>query len=220
MSSKTTTDKDDDRYETEEFYVYVDLDTKLLDDQLTKSNAKIKFLGIDTENPIMQLNNQLFKGAYEYSMGTHCFFSESKRPGGVEDACFQEMPAKLYDYFAKTDKVLRMQRIFVEEKESETDSELAEGEIENLEHLHVSKTYSEALNQFLKPGEEPPREIQDSPDSEEEEQEEETRMEVDQISEAPSLEPSEESENTKQARIEKTVHEEFERLTDPNYEYS
>ena len=163
-------------------------------------------------------------------MGTHCFFSESKRPGGIEDECFEELPAKLYDYFAKTDKVLKMHRIFVEEKETEANSELAEGEIENLEHLHVTKTYSEALNQFLKPGEQPPREIQDSPDSEEEEpeqeqeqeqeQEEEIRMEVDEISEAPSLEPSEESENTKEARIEKTVHEEFERLTDPNYEYS
>lgn len=54
---------DDDRYETVEHLVYVDLDTKLLDDQLSKSNAKIKFLGIDTEHPIMQLNNQLFKGS-------------------------------------------------------------------------------------------------------------------------------------------------------------
>lgn len=53
----------DDKYELEECFVYVDLDTKLLDDQLSKSNAKIKFLGIDTENPIMQINNQLFKGA-------------------------------------------------------------------------------------------------------------------------------------------------------------
>lgn len=62
MSSKKPSNQDDDRYETEEYLVYVDLDTKLLDDQLSKSNAKIKFLGIDTESPIMQLNNQLFKG--------------------------------------------------------------------------------------------------------------------------------------------------------------
>lgn len=62
MSSKNPSNQDDDRYETEEYLVYVDLDTKLLNDQLSKSNAKIKFLGIDTESPIMQLNNQLFKG--------------------------------------------------------------------------------------------------------------------------------------------------------------
>lgn len=162
-------------------------------------------------------------------MGTHCFFSESKKPGGGVDECFQEMPAKLYEYFAKTDKVLKMHRIFVEERETESNSELAEGEIENLEHLRISKTYSEALSQFLKPGEQPPREIaQDSPDTDEEEEEEETRMEVDQaremevdqISETASYERSEDSENTKQAKIEQAVHEEFERLTDPNYEYS
>lgn len=157
-------------------------------------------------------------------MGTHCFFSESKRPGGVEDACFQEMPAKLYDYFAKTDKVLKMHRIFVDEKETETNSELAEGEIENLEHLHIAKTYSEALNQFLKPGEQPPREIiQDTDEDEgepEQQQEQPERMEVDQISETPSYETSEDSENTKQTKFENVVHQEFERLTDPNYEYT
>lgn len=62
MSSMQQKSEHDDKYELEEYFVYVDLDTKLLDDQLSKSNAKIKFLGIDTENPIMQINNQLFKG--------------------------------------------------------------------------------------------------------------------------------------------------------------
>lgn len=101
-------------------------------------------------------------------MGTNCFFTESKRAGGIEDACFQELPKKLYDFFAKTNKVLKMKRIFVEEKETGACSELAEGEIEDLEHLRISKTYEEALNQFLKPGEKPPREIVHSYESSEE----------------------------------------------------
>lgn len=63
-SAIDTEGNDDDRYETEEFLVYVDMDTKLLDGQLSESNTKIKFLGIDTEHPIMQLNNQVFKGKY------------------------------------------------------------------------------------------------------------------------------------------------------------
>lgn len=70
MNSLKTSDQEDDRYETEEYLVYVDLDTKLSHDQLSKTNAKIKFLGIDTEHPIMQLNNQLFKGKLESSL---CF---------------------------------------------------------------------------------------------------------------------------------------------------
>ncbi|XP_031633816.1 general transcription factor 3C polypeptide 6 [Contarinia nasturtii] len=233
MTSTVATDQEDDRYETEEFLVYVDLDTKLLDDQLSKSSTKIKFLGIDTENPIMQLNNQLFKGEYEYSMGTHCFFSESKRPGGIEDACFKEMPSKLYDYFAKTNKVLKMKRIFVEEKESEGSAELAEGEIEDFEHLRISKTYAEALNQFLKPGEQPPRDLsqeqaeQDVMAEREEDQtdeEDEHRMEVEEIrqdiganaestDERSEDRTTEDSENTKILKIEKHAHAEFERLT-------
>lgn len=92
-------------------------------------------------------------------MGTYCFFNESNRPGGIEDACFQEKPAKLHDYFGKTDKVLKMRRIFVEEKETDDNAKLAEGEIENLDHLKVKKSYEDALNQFLKQGEKPPREI-------------------------------------------------------------
>lgn len=52
----------DDEYETEETYVYVDFDSKLLDEQLSDADTKIKFLGMHTAQPIMQLNNQLFKG--------------------------------------------------------------------------------------------------------------------------------------------------------------
>lgn len=246
MSSKQQKMEHDDKYEVEECFVYVDLDTKLLDDQLSKSNAKIKFLGIDTENPIMQINNQLFKGnemhrktwnrlaentvhfigGYDQSLGTHCFFTESKRPGGGEDACFQELPKTMYDYFAKTNKVLRMKRIFVKEKETEaTNSELAEGEIENLEHLRISKTYGDALNQFLKNDEEPPRDIQDSQDSQESNDNDED--EADESTEAnpnseilQTDEPSEESENTnviKQAKIETDAYDDLERLTDPDY---
>lgn len=124
-------------------------------------------------------------------MGTHCFFTESKKHNDSEDACFNEMPKQMYEYYAKTEKVLKMKRIFVEEKESETDSEMNDSDIEDLEHLRISKTYEEALNQFLKPGEKPPREItQDLQDSDEDAAAE---MEVD-----PNLEePSDEAERAK-----------------------
>lgn len=176
-------------------------------------------------------------------MGTHCFFAESKRPSASEDACFRELPSKMYEYFAKTDKVLKMKRIFVEEKETEASSVLAEGEIENVEHLRISKTYGEALNQFLKPGEQPPREIPNSPehhDDDEEETQVETdehqmeveehqtasernrlfEVDVDAHSEDTIYDGSEDSENTKirnETRSEISAQEEFESLIDPNY---
>lgn len=54
--------KIEEEYEIEESYVYVDFDSKLLDDQLPNTETKVRFLGMDTKQPIMQINNQLFKG--------------------------------------------------------------------------------------------------------------------------------------------------------------
>lgn len=49
-------------YVEEECLVYLDFDTKLLDESLINKNPKIKFLGIDTEHPIVQINNKIYKG--------------------------------------------------------------------------------------------------------------------------------------------------------------
>lgn len=62
---------------------------------------------------------------------------------------------------AQSDKVLKMKRIFIEEVGAIDEDELllAEGQVPNLEHLRVTKSYEEALNQFLLPDEKPPREL-------------------------------------------------------------
>lgn len=49
-------------YVEEECLVYLDFDTKLLDEKLINQNPKIKFLGIDTAEPIVQINNKIYKG--------------------------------------------------------------------------------------------------------------------------------------------------------------
>lgn len=98
-------------------------------------------------------------------MGTNVFFIESDKPRG-SDPNFREHPAKSYEYFNKSNKVLKMNRIFVEEitqdaSEQATTSTVAikKDPEEDVELLKVTKTYEEALNQFLRPGEEPPRSI-------------------------------------------------------------
>lgn len=54
-----------------------------------------------------------------------------------------------------------MKRIFVEERDKNGE-DIGEGEhSESLDNFRVTKTYGEALNQFLHPGEQPPREIED-----------------------------------------------------------
>lgn len=90
-------------------------------------------------------------------MGTNVFFSE--KPDTPEpDISFKELPSKMYEYFGKTSKVLKMKRIFVEENEGSA-GEGGPAETETDEQCLVKKTYEEALNQFLEPGQEPPRKI-------------------------------------------------------------
>lgn len=55
-------EEDDEDAEYEETYLYVDFETKLLEEQLMNPNLQIKVLGIDTDAPIVQLNNKIFKG--------------------------------------------------------------------------------------------------------------------------------------------------------------
>lgn len=93
-------------------------------------------------------------------MATMLFLNETAHPP-EPDPNFQEPPRKTFEYLAQSDKVLKMKRIFIEEigAVDEDDLLLAEGEVANLEHLRVTKTYEEALNQFLLPDEKPPREF-------------------------------------------------------------
>lgn len=55
-----------------------------------------------------------------------------------------------------------MKRIFVEERDKNGEDDVVDGEhSESLDNFRVTKTYGEALNQFLQPGEQPPRLIED-----------------------------------------------------------
>lgn len=93
-------------------------------------------------------------------MATMLFLNENTQPR-EPDPNFQEPPRRIFQYMAQSDKVLKMKRIFIEEIGAVDEDELllADGEVANLEHLRVTKTYSEALNQFLGPDEKPPREL-------------------------------------------------------------
>lgn len=99
-------------------------------------------------------------GTYDYAMGTNVFFSESTQPP-EPDPNFRELPDKMFEYFGETNKVLKMKRIFVEERGKSAEDSMDTDLPETLAKLRVTKTYGEALNQFLQPGEEPPRIIQD-----------------------------------------------------------
>lgn len=68
MASKDTTrtTPSDDEYEEEETLIYVDFESNLLEDQISDNDLKLKLIGIDTEQPILQLNNKIFRGKYSF----------------------------------------------------------------------------------------------------------------------------------------------------------
>lgn len=55
-------DNSDEEYEEEEFLVFLDFQTKIKSEALEKHNLKIKMIGFDTDEPIVQVNNKVFRG--------------------------------------------------------------------------------------------------------------------------------------------------------------
>lgn len=96
----------------------------------------------------------LFLGTYDYALGTNVFFHETANSRSA-DPNFELVPEQMYEIFAKTDKVLRMNRIFVEPKTDEEPNNSVTDEPAVL----LTKSYGEALNQFLKADEKPPRQL-------------------------------------------------------------
>lgn len=88
-------------------------------------------------------------------MGTHLFFERD------EAAPTDELYCKCREYYrfdSKTNKVLKMSRVLIQDKA--TDSGVQEKDISGIRgQLQVQKTYEQALNLFLVPGREQPREI-------------------------------------------------------------
>lgn len=54
----------ENEYEEDETLVYVDFESNLLEDQITNNDLKMKFIGIDTNHPILQMNNKIFRGIH------------------------------------------------------------------------------------------------------------------------------------------------------------
>ncbi|KAG5830762.1 hypothetical protein ANANG_G00314030 [Anguilla anguilla] len=108
----------EDEWEEEEQLVVVELSGMINSDFLTKCQGKLKVVGIDTEQPMMQVGNYVFAGEYEDALATCVIFEESSGSNGEA-----ESSPKL-KYKCHTVKKLMMQRTFLSErKEGESSSE-------------------------------------------------------------------------------------------------
>ncbi|KFM77097.1 General transcription factor 3C polypeptide 6, partial [Stegodyphus mimosarum] len=110
MDSKM--DDSDSEYETEEAVVLVELNGIIDSNFLHQEQNPCKILGIETDEPILQLGHYIFSGEYEDTMGTVVVYEpvQVERNEGEVDTDFQ--------FLCKTDKKLSMKRVFLQEKKT------------------------------------------------------------------------------------------------------
>lgn len=52
----------DSEYEEEEFLVFADFKNQIFPEQLSDENSAIKIIGVESKNPVAEINGNIFKG--------------------------------------------------------------------------------------------------------------------------------------------------------------
>ncbi|CAH2100159.1 unnamed protein product [Euphydryas editha] len=118
---------------------------------LDKYNS-IHVLGIETKNPIFQLDDTFFTGTIENPLGTFMFFEDDPSPHST-DAVFDKVPDKNLKYLCKTRKLISVEHAYVTHKEgkSETDHPVEAPESVGDEIKRADfKSIQEAIEKFKK----------------------------------------------------------------------
>ncbi|XP_067915489.1 general transcription factor 3C polypeptide 6 isoform X1 [Heterodontus francisci] len=124
---------DDGDWEKEEQLVVVELSGIIDPDFLLRCRNECKIVGIDTEQPVMQVDRCVFAGEYEDVLGTCVIFEETSEPaqnvakvelpqslGFVADPEMEDKPSLKYK--CHTAKKLLMKRTFLSEKKEGEES--------------------------------------------------------------------------------------------------
>ncbi|CAD7678235.1 unnamed protein product [Nyctereutes procyonoides] len=109
-------DADEDEEEAEQL-VLVELSGIIDSDFLSKCENKCKILGVDTERPILQVDNYVFAGEYEDTLGTCVIFEENVEHGDAEGSS-----KTVLKYKCHTMKKLSMTRTLLTEKKEGEES--------------------------------------------------------------------------------------------------
>lgn len=145
----------------ETYSIFVDFGSHFPFDDFLNPDTKIKIIGLDTANPLAQVNGRFYQGDYELALGTKMFFAPSSPPDS-KDWFGKRTTAEPFSYVDKTNKVLKMKRIFINKKEAEGNSSAETiSEPINAKKYEIQQTYSEVLAKFLPEGQPAPREIPD-----------------------------------------------------------
>lgn len=109
-------EEEDEEEEEEETLVLVELHGVIDSEIFTQDSfSKFKILAVDSERPVIQIENFVFSGEYEHTVGTAVLFEEEEKRLKC-DPVFCKKPARMLRYACSTNKKLSMKRVFVSEK--------------------------------------------------------------------------------------------------------
>jgi len=114
----------DDEYEdiVEESLVLVEFAGNTGDDALNQdNNVSMKILGVESEQPIIQMGKQLYRGEYQDTLGTELFFREVEGDHTSDSLFDTKLDTKLV-YCGKANKKIVVHRAFVEAREENAES--------------------------------------------------------------------------------------------------
>ncbi|KAG0726624.1 General transcription factor 3C polypeptide 6 [Chionoecetes opilio] len=102
--------------EEEETLVLVELHG-VIDSEIfnQESFSKFKVMAIESDRPVLQVENFIFSGEYQHTLGTAALFEEEEKRLKC-DPVFCKKPPRMLRYSCGTNKKLAMKRIFVSEK--------------------------------------------------------------------------------------------------------
>ncbi|KAG7304042.1 hypothetical protein JYU34_010968 [Plutella xylostella] len=128
----------------EEILIYAEFDENVE----IGSYRSIHGLGVDSKNPIIQMDDTFFTGKYETPNGTFMFFEPDLSPL-PEDHIFERVPENRLKYICKTRKFLNMSHAYVTPKEGtakDTKSNL--GMIDDDVQVVTFNSIQEAIEKF------------------------------------------------------------------------
>lgn len=140
----------EDEYEetVEESLLLIEFTGNTGDDAINQeNNVSMKILGVESEEPIIQIGKQLYRGEYQDSLGTELFFREVEGEHST-DTLFDTKMKKKLEYCGKTNKKILIHRAFVENRESNAAS-VDEMSLPNPDVIIASDSASPAPSQVV-----------------------------------------------------------------------
>ncbi|BFG03907.1 uncharacterized protein DMAD_03030 [Drosophila madeirensis] len=143
----------DSEYEETEYLVFADFKNQLPPHLLKHENAAIKIIGVESDQPMAEVNGSIYKGTYEQSTGTNVFF-EKDTERSPADPLFETACRQKYKYLDKSDKVITFERVYVEklpveaEKATQAQGTPIAEDTDTPQTTKLNITYKEAINKF------------------------------------------------------------------------